>query len=248
MAGVNHLVEYHRAYKDALEIYRQWDEADASVLLGIFGRFSTRVAPLMKQVDPNWGNCGALGRHMNFMQKNLERNEKQYSKSDATDIVFFDMPTLLDFLLQQVSSSNHIDARLAEATTRLFEIEDYASVIRATFPVLSSRLRRIFGIPDGTDGENLVNDIFTRGHGSNPVALPQDEKTAYRNLVAGFYASYRNKLNHGDYRPTFSQARGVVEMANTLIKDLELLAESSLIANQNTTSQAGIAPAPGSAS
>lgn len=231
MVGINHLADYHRAYKDALEIYRQWDDAEAPTLLGLFERFSGRMNQLMQQVDPRWSNAGSLGRHMNFMRRNLENNEKRYSKSDATDIVFFDMPTLQDFLLREVSSPNHLDDRLAEATSRLFEIEDYASVIRATFPVLSSRLRRIFVIPDGTDGENLVNDIFTRGMGSNPVVLPQDEKTAYRNLLAGFYASYRNKLNHGDYRPTFSQARGVVEMANTLIKDLEVLAEASLAAN-----------------
>ncbi|WP_236370716.1 TIGR02391 family protein [Pseudomonas salomonii] len=236
MAGINHLAEYHRAYKDALEIYRQWDEVESPVLLGIFERFSGRMAQLMEQVDPHWRNAGSLGRHMTFMRRNLERNEKIYSKSDATDIVFFDMPTLQDFLLQEVSSPNYLDARLAEATSRLFEIEDYASVIRATFPVLSSRLRRIFVMPDGTDGENLVNDIFTRGLGTNPVSLPQDEKTAYRNLLAGFYATYRNKLNRGDYQPTLSQARGVVEMANTLIKDLELLAEISLVANSNTSS------------
>ncbi|MNE65247.1 hypothetical protein D3C80_1607140 [compost metagenome] len=174
---------------------------------------------------------------MTFMRRNLERGEKTYSKSDAIDIVFSDLPAFGDFLLLQAATPDHLDARLAQATSRLFEIEDYASVIRATFPVLSSRLRRIFGIPDGTDGENLVNDIFTRGLGSNPVALPQDEKTAYRNLVAGFYASYRNKLNHEDYQPTFSQARGVVEMANTLIKDLELLAEASLAANAQALAQ-----------
>lgn len=233
MVGINHLAEYHRAYKDALEIYRSWDDAEAPVLLGLFERFSGRVEHLMDQVDPGWNNAGSLGRHMTFMRRNLEKNEKRYSKSDATDIIFFDMPTLQDFLLQEASSPNHLDDRLSEATSRLFEIEDYASVIRATFPVLSSRLRRIFVIPEGTDGENLVNDIFTRGLGSNPVVLPQDEKTAYRHLLAGFYASYRNKLNHGDYRPTFSQARGIVEMANTLIKDLELLAETSLAANAN---------------
>ncbi|WP_434569192.1 TIGR02391 family protein [Pseudomonas sp. Z3-8] len=235
MVGINHLAEYHRAYRDALEIYRLWDEEEAPVLLGHFERFSGRMAHLMEQVDPQWRSSGALGRHMAFMRRNLERNEKRYSKSDAADIVFFDMPTLQDFLLQEASSPNYLDARLAEATSRLFEIEDYASVIRATFPVLSSRLRRIFVIPDGTDGENLVNDIFTRALGSNPVVLPQDEKTAYRNLLAGFYASYRNKLNHGDYQPTLSQARGVVEMANTLIKDLELLAEKSLAVNASTS-------------
>lgn len=231
MAGLNHLSEYNSAYKDALSIYRQWDEADAAVLLGMFTRFEAKVSALMRQVDPHWRNAGSLGRHMNFMQRNLEGDRKRFSESDASDIVFFDMPALFDYLIGEVSSPQHLDARLAEATRRLFDIEDYASVIRTTFPVLSSRLRRIFGMQEGSDGENLVNEIFTRGLGSNPVVLPQEEKVAYRNLIAGFYATYRNKLNHGDYSPSLSQARGVVEMASTLIKDLEQVAEASLQAN-----------------
>ncbi|UVM48542.1 TIGR02391 family protein [Pseudomonas sp. B21-015] len=237
MVGISQLNEYHQAYKSALEILQNWDEEDEPSLLRRFEFFANRIKPLVDTTDPGWDNCRALGRHMTFMERYLRRGEKVFSKSDAIDIVYRDLPSFADFLLLQASTPDHLDARLAQATSRLFEIEDYASVIRATFPVLSSRLRRIFGIPDGTDGENLVNDIFTKGLGSNPVVLPQDEKTAYRNLVAGFYASYRNKLNHGDYQPTFSQARGVVEMANTLIKDLELLAETSLTANAQTPAQ-----------
>ncbi|WP_235201236.1 hypothetical protein, partial [Pseudomonas aeruginosa] len=63
------------------------------------------------------------------------------------------------------------------------------------------------------------------------VALDNDEKSAYRNLLAGFYATYRNRLSHDDFEPTLTQARGVVEMANSLIKDLEEVAEKS--AEQN---------------
>lgn len=237
MVGISQLNEYHQAYKGALEILQNWDDEDEPSLLRRFQLFAGRIQPLVEATDPGWDNCRALGRHMTFMERNLGRGEKVFSKSDAIDIVYRDLPAFADFLLLQASTPDHLDPRLAQATSRLFEIEDYASVIRATFPVLSSRLRRIFVIPDGTDGENLVNDIFTRGLGSNPVVLPQDEKIAYRNLLAGFYAAYRNKLNHGDYQPNFSQARGVVEMASTLIKDLELLAETSLAANSQAPAQ-----------
>lgn len=231
MSGIRELREYHQAYKAALGILYSWDDEDAPVLLGMFQRFVELVKPLVDAVDPEWSNCRALGRHMTFMERNLSSGQKQFSKSDAVDIVYSDLPSFADFLFSNISTADHLDERLAQATSRLFEIEDYASVIRASFPVLSSRLRRIFGIPDGSDGENLINDIFTRGLGSNPVVLPQEEKVAYRNLLAGFYATYRNKWNHGDHQPTFSQAQGVVEMTSTLIKDLELLAEASLISN-----------------
>lgn len=231
LIGIRELSEYQQAYKDAMALYRQWDELEATQLLQLFIVFEKRIKPLVEKIDPRWVHCGNLGRHMTFMKRNLERGGKQSSSGDATDIIFHDLPTLADFIFAQIGAPAHLDNRLADATSRLFEIQDYASVIRATFPVLSSRLRRIFGVPEGSDGENLVNDVFTRGSGTNPVVLPQDEKTAYRHLVAGFYATYRNKLNHGDYQPTFAQARGVVEMANALIKDLELVAEASLLAN-----------------
>lgn len=233
MIGIRELSEYHQAYKEALEIYRQWEELDDPQLLSLFNSFETKVRPLVERVDPGWNHCGGLGRHMTFMNRNLTNGNKRYSYSDAVDMVFYDLPTLADFMLSQANLSEHLDERLAQATSRLFEIQDYASVIRATFPVLSSRLRRLFGVPEGTDGENLVNDVFSRGQGTNPVVLPQEEKTSYRHLVAGFYTTYRNKLNHGDYQPTFAQARGVVEMANTLIKDLEQVAEASLLTNTN---------------
>jgi len=231
VSGIRELRDYHQVYKAALDILYAWDDEDAPALLRKFEHFAGLAKPLVDSTDPEWNNCRALGRHMTFMERNLGRGQKEFSKSDAVDIVFSDLPAFADFLFLNVATPDHLDPRLAQATSSLFEIEDYASVIRASFPVLSSRLRRIFGVPDGSDGENLINDIFARGAGSNPVVLPQEEKTAYRNLLAGFYATYRNKWNHGDYQPTFSQARGVVEMTSTLIKDLELLAEASLAAN-----------------
>ncbi|CAB5550873.1 TIGR02391 family protein [Pseudomonas aeruginosa] len=231
MVGIAHIAKYHEAYKVALHLHRVYSDLDAAALLIIFAGFERLIVPLMDEVSPDWKYSGNLGRHMNFLKRNLERGSKNSSAADAFDIVYYDMPILGDYLIAGVAGPGETDPRLFEATNRLFEIGDYASVIRATFPILSARMRRLFGVPAGSDGEGLINAIFTRGEGTNPVALDNDEKSAYRNLLAGFYATYRNRLSHDDFEPTLTQARGVVEMANSLIKDLEEVAEKS--AEQN---------------
>ncbi|WP_080684208.1 TIGR02391 family protein [Pseudomonas chlororaphis] len=231
MTGISHFRRYQDAYKIALEMLRQLDELDESVLLAMLERLNALIVPLVEEIDPEWAHCGSLKRHLGFMKYYLDRNSKSGCLSDIRDIVFTELPELADHIIDNSFSGSHLDVRLGQATSRLFEINDYASVVRATFPVLSSRLRRIFGVEDGSDGENLVNLIFGQGGGLNPAALSREEKTAYRNLIAGFYAVYRNKFNHEDSSPTFVQANGVVEMANSLIIDLELVAEVSMQAN-----------------
>jgi len=231
MTGIRYFRCYQDAYKIALEMLRQIDELDEPVLLAMLERLNSIIVPLMEEVDPEWAHCGSLKRHLGFMKYYLDRDNKSGCLSDIRDIVFAELPELGDYIIDNGFSEGHLDMRLCQATSRLFEINDYASVVRATFPVLSSRLRRIFGVEDGSDGENLVNIIFGQGGGLNPAALSREEKTAYRNLIAGFYAVYRNKFNHEDSSPTFVQANGVVEMANSLIIDLELVAEASMRAN-----------------
>jgi hypothetical protein len=231
MVGIAHIAQYQEAYKAALTINREFPNLDAQGLLILFGNFERLIVPLVEEVAPGWEHCGSLGRHMTFLKRYLDHGQKELCASDAFDIVYYDMPILADYLIAGAGGPGETDPRLFEATNRLFEIGDHASVIRAAFPVLSARLRRLFGIPLGSDGEGLVNAIFARGEGTNPVRLDNDEKTAYRNLLAGFYATYRNRLNHDDFQPTLSQAKGVVEMTNSLIKDLEEVAEQS--ARQN---------------
>ncbi|WP_123576570.1 TIGR02391 family protein [Pseudomonas protegens] len=231
MTGFSHFRRYQDAYKIALEMLRQLDELNEPILLAMLERLNAIIVPLVDEVDPEWVRCGSLRRHLGFMKYYLDRNSKSGCIGEIKDIVFIELPELADHIISNGFIESHLDVRLGQATSRLFEINDYASVVRVTVPVLSSRFRRIFGVENGSDGENLVSLIFSQGGGLNPVALSREEKTAYRNLIAGFYAVYRNRFNHEDSSPTFVQANGVVEMANSLIVDLELVAEASKRAN-----------------
>jgi hypothetical protein len=49
-----------------------------------------------------------------------------------------------------------------------------------------------------------------------------------RNLVSGFYGVYRNKIAHNDIEPGLAQTKAIMEMANTIILDIEAIATASV--------------------
>ncbi|OJA59343.1 hypothetical protein BGV69_09125 [Burkholderia ubonensis] len=102
----------------------------------------------------------------------------------------------------------------------------YDSAVRKVFVVMTDRLRRAFGVTESIDGEDLVNVVFGKG-GKIPVALDDSQKQAMRNLISGFYGVYRNRFAHNDVEPDLAQARTIIEMANTIILDIEELAAAS---------------------
>ena len=76
------------------------------------------------------------------------------------------------------------------------------------------------------DGEDLVNLVFGKG-GKIPVALDDAKKQALRNLISGFYGVYRNRFAHNNVDPNLAQTRAIVEMANTIILDIEAISSAS---------------------
>ena len=102
----------------------------------------------------------------------------------------------------------------------------FDSAVRKIFVVLTDRLRRAFGVTEPIDGDDLVNLVFGKGE-NIPVALDDSQKQAMRNLISGFYGVYRNRFAHNDLEPTLTHARALMEMANTIIIDIEALASAS---------------------
>lgn len=102
----------------------------------------------------------------------------------------------------------------------------YDSAVRKTFIVLTDRLRRAFGVADQIDGDELINLVFGKG-GKIAVALDEAQKQAMRNLISGFYGVYRNDVAHNDVSIDRERARAIIEMANTIISDVETISASS---------------------
>jgi hypothetical protein len=218
--------QYQRAYDKALELFNVYDEAGSPELIRIQEALLTEVTSLMNVAGLTWDDCGNLGRHLSFLARYLARDEKQYSEQDAKDIVFFDLPEVLRTIVSKSADDVHLDARLRDAVVPLMSGGHYDSAVRKAFVILTDRLRRVFGVEAELDGDDLVNVVFGRG-GRVPVPLDDSKRQAMRNLLSGFYGVYRNRFAHNDVQPDTSQARAIIEMANTLLHEVEALGRQS---------------------
>lgn len=92
--------------------------------------------------------------------------------------------------------------------------------------VLTDRLRRAFVVIDSIEGDELINQVFGKS-AKLPVALDDAQKQAMRNLISGFYGVHRNQVAHYDVVMDQVHARAIIEMANTIIYDIEEIATKS---------------------
>ena len=218
--------QYQRTYDRAIEIFNIFDDAESSELLRMHTILSDEVERLLNISGLGWEDCGSLGRHLVFMAMFLKKNDKSGCQKDAKDIVFFDLPAALRNLVAKSTDDSHFDQRLKDAVSPLMAGGHYDSAVRKAFVVLTDRLRRAFGVTDSIDGEELVNQVFGKG-GKLPVELEDSQKQAFRNLISGFYGVYRNQVAHNDVATDLAHARAIIEMANTIIYDIEEISTKS---------------------
>ena len=230
--------QYQRTYDKAIELYNLFEEAEPTELLRIQQVLGEEAEKLLNVSGLDWGQCANLGRHLTFLSYYLKRNDKQGCAQDIKDILFFDLPTALKSLVSGSSDDGHLDQRLKDAVLPLIHGKHYDSAVRKTFVLLTDRLRRAFGVQEEVDGDDLVNLVFVKG-GKVPVVLEDSKKQAFRNLISGFYGVFRNRYAHNDVEPTLSQVHAIVEMANSIVAEIEDIANAS--AKAQTTVPGGAA-------
>jgi len=218
--------QYQKTYDKAIEIFNVFEDSDAPELLRMQESLAEEAQRLLNASGLGWEQCGNLGRHLTFLHRYLKANDKVSCAQDIKDIVFFDLPTALRNLVAMSADDKYLDQRIKDGVLPLVNGGHYDSAIRKVFVVLTDRLRRAFGVTDEMDGEDLVNLVFGKG-GKIPVALDEGKKQAMRNLISGFYGVYRNRFAHNDVEPDLAQTRAILEMANTIILDIEVLASVS---------------------
>ncbi len=219
--------QYVKAYDKAVEMFNVYADADAAELLVLHKALADECLALIERTGLDWKQCGNLGRHLTFLKYYLDRNDKDACQSDIRDIVFWDLPTALRSLSELNDEYQHYDPKLRDGVVPLINGQHYDSAMRKIFVLLTDRLRRAFGVTDEIDGDELVNLVFGRG-GKIPVALDEPKKQAMRNLISGFYGVYRNRIAHNDVEPGLAQTRAILEMANTIILDIEAIATTSV--------------------
>lgn len=218
--------QYQKTYDKAIELFNVFEYSDAPELLRMQESLAEEVQRLLNVSGLSWEQTGNLGRHLTFLRRYLRTGDKASCVQDIKDIVFFDLPTALRKLVSMSADDEHLDQRLKDGVMPLIQGGHYDSAVRKVFVVLTDRLRRAFGIAEEMDGEDLVNLVFGKG-GKIPVALEESKKQAMRNLISGFYGVYRNRFAHNNVDPDLGQARAILEMANTIILDIEKIASAS---------------------
>lgn len=218
--------QYQKTYEKAIEMFNVFEDAEPSELLRMQETLAEEVEKLLNVSGLDWTQCANLGRHLTFLTHYLKKNDKVSCAGDIKDVLFFDLPVALRNLIAKSSDDQHFDQRLKDGVLPLVQGGHYDSAVRKVFVLLTDRLRRAFGVQDEMDGEDLVNLVFGKG-GKIPVALDDAKKQALRNLISGFYGVYRNRFAHNDIEPNLAQARSIIEMANTIILDIEAIANAS---------------------
>jgi len=224
---LSNLQQYQKIHDKAVQLYALFEDAESSELLRIQKDLADNITELLENTGLGWNQCGNLGRHLTFLGRNLERNDKSSSTYDVRDILFHDLPATLRSMISEAAEEQYLDERLRDAVYPLLEGGHYDSAVRKTFVILTDRLRRAFGITDESDGENLINAVFGNREGI-PVALSESDRKSLRNLISGFYGVYRNRYAHNDREAKASDARAVIGMANQILFEIEEIAEASM--------------------
>lgn len=220
------LQQYQRTHDKAVQLFGLFEDAKPAELLRVQQELGELATQLVEDAGLEWGQCGSLGRHLNFLSYYLKRNDKEGCSADIKDILFYDLPATLRSLIAGAAEEQFLDEKLRDSVYPLLSGGHYDSAIRKTFIVLTDRLRRAFGVKDEVDGEDLINSVFGKG-GKIPVTLSDSKKQALRNLISGFYGVYRNRYAHNDTEAEFKDARAIIEMANQILCEIEAVADES---------------------
>lgn len=96
----------------------------------------------------------------------------------------------IDFPRQLKSKLNEIPHELI--------IKYPTEAIRKAFVMFESILREKIAAPIELSGEKLISEAFNKEKGRLIYSIVESEQNGVRNLIAGFYAVYRNPIMHHD--------------------------------------------------
>ena len=213
---------YYDLDAQAKRIYFLFEDAAPSELLPLAEKLGSETAKFLEETKVDWNSCGNLGRHLTFLVRNLKKEEKQSCSQDIRDIIFFDLPQLFKQLLSLPEDREEFDPAIKTSIFPLLEGGHYDSAIRKAFVLLTDRIRRKFNVLEQLDGEDLINRIFG-GKSTIQMNLDDNTKQSLRNLLSGFYGIFRNKFAHNIVEPKQSEVKAVLEMANAILLEIELI-------------------------
>jgi len=222
---IRNIISIFRCLHDLKSIARELDtlfedKQEASLLLRVNEQLISKYNELISILPSDFSDPSSFKRHSAFIIKYLKLDKKEPCRHDIVDILNYDIPKLEEALISYFDRPADFDEELSQKISKLIEADEWDSVIRKSFVVLTERLRKRFCPSEkGKDGSELINYIF--GNKSTiETGFNHDEKAALRNLLDGLYGFYRNKWAHSDKEPNRAELDSIVYIINDILRNI----------------------------
>lgn len=106
---VTSIVYYNALHSSALDTFCVFEDSGVIELLRREKEIRKHTDSFLRVSGMNWSDCGDLERHLDFFKRYLEEEKKQSCSSDIKDIVFRDLPTALENLIQKSIEKNNLE-------------------------------------------------------------------------------------------------------------------------------------------
>lgn len=179
---------------------------------------TARIKEVERYLPPGL-SLGDWGRKTHFIRYYLARREPLNCESDLDVFREQNIPATKDALTRWGSSLAYFDEELRDAIKGLIRTREFPSAIRQAFVLLTERLRTKYGLKPGTDGPELVNQIFGT---KSTVTTHMDpaERQSMRDYLAGAYGLLRNKYAHGSPPLDLTELEAALATVNLALKML----------------------------
>ena len=174
----------------------------------------------LEEVLPAGVDRGNLARHIHFLGYYLKLNQPENCRDDIGTICRVDLPRLERAIQDHAGDDDQHDAEFVERIGPLLRDQHLDSAVRRAFVLLKERLVRKFGLAPELDGANLVNAVFG-DRGVLAGQIPDPERQAMRDLLAGLYGVFRNHYGHRDVEPGWFDAASVLGMIDLTLRTID---------------------------
>ena len=218
LAALDKLRDYADKLRQKFDLGR-----DATELLLDAESLDQRLREVIDRL-PDADMSGSCRRHLSWLVSELKKGDVRACRQDIDDLADRDIPGTIEKVKQWSMKLRHLDEELRVAVTPLVKAMQLDSAIRKCFVVLTERLRIFYSLPNGKDGEDLVNQIFGKDSAFH-TSLDASRKAALRNYLSGIYGVIRNKFAHGDHEATIAELEAALATVNLSLQILDELKE-----------------------
>lgn len=208
------LLEYAEKLQQRFEL-----EREPSELLLDAESLAQRLNEVIDRL-PDSKMSGNSRRHLGWMVRELRKGDARSCRSDIDDLVNSDIPGIIEKIEKWAKDMAYMDEELRAAVVPLIRTRQFDSAIRKAFLILTERLRSTYSLPQGTDGEGLVNIVFGQ-NSPHHSSMEPSKKLAHRNFMSGIYGVIRNKFSHGDHEATIAELEAALSSVNLCLQIIE---------------------------